>query len=166
MAVPIKKDINELSEQLDADMRIDKYGLDNECAEQTSIYSKWARMSAEASRERDYRQKELDETSAMLDNEIRTDPEKYGIKDLKEAAVKAVIMGDEAVMKLKSDLIEATTYAKFMNSAVAACDQKKTMLRMLGDLWLGEYYSNVEIRKGEVEDRLREKMKGRTKRGR
>jgi hypothetical protein len=64
-------------------------------------------------------------------------------------------------MGLKADVIEATAYAKFFNSATSACDQKKTMLRMIGDLWLGEYYSDVQIKKGEGEERLRERMKTR-----
>lgn len=157
-----KKSMEEWGEDLDADMRIDKFGLDNECAQQTSIYSKWARLSAEAGRERDYRQKELDEISADLDNAIRKDPGKYGIADVKENAVKAVIQNDKRVMKLKTDVIEITAYASLFKGAVNACDQKKTMLRMLGDLWLGEYYSNVEIKKGEGDERLRERMKGRT----
>lgn len=157
----LKRSLDAWAEDLNGDMELDKYKLDDQCAQQTSVYSKWALISAKASRERDYRQKELDEEVAKLDNEVRVNPEKFGIKDIKENAVKAVIASDKIVMKLKTDVIEATTYAKFFNSAVSACDQKKTMLRELGDLWLGEYYSNVEIKKGEVDDNLRVKMRER-----
>lgn len=157
----MKVKLEEWGDELDEDMKIDKFNLDDECARQPSIYSKWAMLSARASEERDWRQKELDEEAARIDNEVRTDPDKFGIRDIKESAVKAAIAADEVIMKLKADVVRATAYAKFFYSAVGACDQKKTMLRMLGDLWLGEFYSNVEIRKGESEENLREKMKAR-----
>jgi hypothetical protein len=75
--------------------------------------------------------------------------------------VKAAITLDDGIMRLKGDVIVATAYAKFFDQGVKACDQKKTMLRMIGDLWLGEYYSDVQIKKGEGEERLRDRMKTR-----
>lgn len=157
----MKRTLEDWAEELNGDMKVDKFRLDEECARQTSVYTKWAFLTAEAGRERDWRQKELDEMNARLDNEVRVYPEKFGLKEIKENAVKAVIAGDEGIMKLKADLINATAYYKFFSSAVAACDQKKTMLRMLGDLFLGEYYSNVEIKKGEGEESMRERIKAR-----
>ena len=157
----MERTLDNWAEELNADMKVDKYELDDECARQACVYTKWALLSALASKERDWRQKELDELNAILDNEIRTDPGKFGISDIKENAVKSVIAKDPGIMGLKADVIEATAYAKFFNSATSACDQKKTMLRMLGDLWISEYYSDVQIKKGEGEERLRERMKTR-----
>lgn len=154
----MKTALEDWGDELNEDMRLNKFNLDDECARQTSIFSKWAMLSAQASQEREWRQKELDEETARLDNEIRADPEKFGLRDIKENAVKALITSDGEIMKLRADLIRAISYSKFFNSAVEACDQKKYMLRELGNLWLGEYYSNVEIRKGEAEDDLRERM--------
>jgi hypothetical protein len=157
----MKRGLEGWAEELDGDAKTDKFGLDNECAVQTGLYAKWALLSTLASRERDWRQKELEERNALLDNDIRSDPGNYGISDIKENAVKAVIAKDDGIMKLKAGVIEATAYAKFFDRAVSACDQKKMMLRELGDLWLGEYYSDVQIKKGEAEDGMREKMRGR-----
>jgi len=161
-----EKTPDEWSQQLHQEAGINKNRLDDEAAEQSQLFSNWASLAAAAHIDRKEAERNFDEEKARMDLKVRKDPGMYGLEDKpKEAAIKAVVSESEMVKKAYSEFLDAYAYDKVLAVAEKAMEGRKTMLRLEGDLWLGEYYSTTNIREEQV-DRFREKSKDLKKKSR
>ena len=155
----LEKTPEEWQEKLHDEAAVNKYELDDEAAGQSQLYSNWASLAAVAHIYRKQSERDYEEIKAEAELNVRADPGLYGLeeKSPKEAAIKAVVMGINKVMKANRDFMRAYTYDKILSIAEKTFEGRKTMLRLEGDLWLGEYYSTTTIRDEQV-DRFREKI--------
>jgi len=148
-------------------IKIDKYALDISVAEQPQLFVNCAGLSATASKLRDFLEKVYEEEKAEMDLAVRSNPQGFDLEPdtkgkLMETAIKSKVILDTRVAESYHNFIEGKEYAKLLNGVVNAFDQRKTMLRLEGDLWLGEYYSNADIR-GSEEDVIRERAASKAK---
>jgi len=137
------------------ELLIDKHNLDNECSEQAFKYMTWAKCSAEAGKRKARLEHELDKARGRVDHRIRKNPEEYGLDpgNVKEKSISYAIDQDEEVEQILEEYDDAVYEASNANSMKNAFDQRKVMLRVVAELWLGEYYSDVDIRESTATER-------------
>ena len=75
----------------DMDLSIDLNALDTEWLEQPERFFTVAEQAADAKREVERTKLALDIAEAELDNDIRTNPAKYGIAKITEGAISSAI---------------------------------------------------------------------------
>lgn len=139
----------------------DKYELDTAVAEQAQFFINCAGLSSVASKLRDFVETWLKQEESEVDLAVRSNPLEFDLEPdskgkLMESAIKSKVALDNRVCDIGILFMEMKEYAKVMNKAIDGFDQRKTMLRLEGDLWLGEYYSSADIRE-KLEDDVREK---------
>jgi len=155
----LKRTPEEWQEKLHNEAAVNKYELDDEAAGQSQLFSNWASLAAVAHIYRKQSERDYEEIRAKKELMVRADPGFYGLeeKSPKEAAIKAVVLDMESVKDAYKEFMEAYTYDKILSIAEKTFEGRKTMLRLEGDLWLGEYYSTTTIKEEQV-DRFREKI--------
>lgn len=166
----LRQSPNEWRKEAQADAEVSKFHLDDACATQGGYYSKWAGLYGVANTYRHAVDDLFEAEKAALDLKVRTDPHVYGLEVGKEGrpmetAVRSVINTHKRIKALKREQLLARHYEKLTEHNLTAMEHRKTMIRMLGDLWLGEYKPEVQIR-DEREDGFRERMVGRKRRRR
>lgn len=129
----------------EADIKIDETVLDLEWLEQPNLMLKFTRYSAEMRKVADEIEAELDVIKAEVEKEVREDPEKFGIKKITEAAVKAAILLDTRFIKVNKDLIQAKFEAKVAEGAVKAFDHRKDALENLVKLHGQQYFAGPRV---------------------
>lgn len=161
----LEKSPGEWQEQLHEEASINKHQLDDEAAEQSQLFSNWASLAAIAHIHRKEAERDYEETKADIELKVRSDPGHYGLEEKtpKEAAFKATVLNIKIVKTVYKDYLKAYTYDKILSIAEKTFDGRKTMLRLEGDLWLGEYYSTTTIKEEQVE-KFREKLNDNKKR--
>lgn len=127
------------------DIRIDEQSLDVEWLEQPSLMMKYARISANARMELDRTKEMLELTKAELDRAIRSDPDKYGIPKVTDAAITAAIITNERYKDVSNELIQAKFDADIASSAVRAIDVRKDALENLVRLHGMQYFAGPSI---------------------
>ena len=153
-----KRSTDEWLSQLHEESKVNKNQLDDEASEQSQLFANWAGLAAIAHVNRKEQERRFEAAKARADVAIRKDPVRFGLEEKpKEAAIKAVILDIEEVQEAYDDYMKAYAYDKVMAVAEKTMEGRKTMLRLEGDLWLGEYYSKVEIKDKQV-DRFRERV--------
>jgi len=141
------------------EVAINKNRLDDEASGQSQLYSNWGSLAAAAHIYRKRKEGDYEEVKAAMDIMVRTNPTEYGVeeKSPKEAAIKAAIISNREVKKAHSDFLDAYAYDKILAVAEKSCEGRKSMLRLTGDLWLGEYFSTVTVKEKQAEE-FREKI--------
>ena len=161
----LDKSPGEWQEQLHDEAAINKHQLDDEAAEQSQLFSNWASLAAIAHIHRKECERNYEEVKADIELKVRSDPSHYGLEEKtpKEAAFKATVLSQKIVKDAYENYLEAYSYDKVLSIAEKTFDGRKTMLRLEGDLWLGEYYSTTTIKEEQVE-KFREKINDNKKR--
>ena len=153
------------------DLAIDPYCLDEEWLKQPGLYMKYSFMAAEAQKRRDQLKERLEVIKAELDRDIRENPIKFKLENVKEASIAATILLQPKYEKGVNDLTEANYELNMLQSAVRALDHKRSALENEVKLWLGSYFSGpkeprdipggkriVDIARDKVSSRMREEM--------
>lgn len=142
------------------DLKINKYELDEEWLKQPMVFIQWAEEYVNAQADRDRRKEQLDLIKAELDNEIRSNPEKYGLAKVTEGAIQNLILTEGSFRDAQDKYLEAVKNAKILDVAKEAFDHKKKALEALTQLFLSGYFmSDKAVMKGDVKDYLTD-MKG------
>lgn len=132
-------------------VKVDRFSLDTECAEQAYLFVEVAEMYADAEKAKKEAEAAYDDAVAEKDLDIRRSPEGYGLdEEPKEKAIAHTVRQQAKVKRLREEMFEAIRKCNKLKSLKDGFEQKKIMLRVCGDLWLGEYYSETEVRKSEV----------------
>lgn len=153
----------EWREQAKEESKIDRNYLHIQAEEQSQLYFNWASLFGIAKEYRKLKEVELKEVESKWDLKLREDPESYGFpKSPKEAAIKSKVATRREVREKKRDFLESYAYAKALEAAKDSFLIRRSMLKLEGDLWLGEYYDTVTI-KEEDEERFVRAMSGRTR---
>ena len=141
------------------DMSIDDSALDVECLEQPKLMMKYTAKSAQVKMERDQAKELLDVVRADMDKEIRTNPDKFGIEKLTETVVSNTILTTPAYKTAMKNFLEAKYEADVVAGAVAAIEQRKSMLEALIKLHGQSYFAGPSIpRNLSMEKKMREEQ--------
>jgi len=159
----LEKTIHEWRTSSMADTKVDKYDLDEACATQGQVMVNYTYLCALSHDYKKCVERILSEVEAVVQLRIREKPEKYGLEEdkdgkLREQAVKSALTLSSKVSKWRNKLSEAETLYKFMDGAVKAVEHRRTMIRMLGDLYLDDRNAGLVI-KESTHSRFRDKMK-------
>lgn len=138
-----------------SDLFVDKYNLDDAAATQPELYMECVEAIERAKKDTDELEQELEERYSELDLDIRKNYDLYGLEENpKERAIKSAISKEPDIKEIREDLAKAKRILSKLNGRKEALDQRKQMVRLLGDLWLGEYYSDIEVRDAQVRKNL------------
>ena len=133
--------------------QIDKFALDDECINQTNLIDEAVEECIQAVEEYNLLDLELKQRKSELDQEIREDPEAFGISKITEGSVSAAITRETAV--LSKDLVKAESkkYAAILRKEKIIA--RGAELKNLINLYLNDYFvkgqaSRMEESAGEV----------------
>ena len=133
-------------EELAKDLFIDVFALEDELNDHPRRLSKWSVRMVEAMGDRDWKKRLLDREEAILDTEIRENPNKFGVKKFAETAVKKTILLQESYQEAETDYYKALKLYRLLEAAVKAIEARKRMILGEVDLWIKEYYSDLRVR--------------------
>lgn len=126
---------------------IDPDKLDEEIFSQPGLYMKFSEIYSEAERRREKLKNKLGILEADLDFEIRSKPEKFGLKSLKsitESLVKNTIQRQEEIQELNEKIIQSNYDLNIVKAAITSLEHKKKMLEKAVDLYNGQYFSPIK----------------------
>jgi len=130
------------------DLKINKHELDEELIEQPQRYMEYIELAAEAAAEKDDAADALEITKAIVEDLIRTDPEKFGLEEKpKEGAIKAAIIKHPRVQRANKRLRKARKTLRILEGAKSSFEQRKTMLSKLVDYRIAGFYSEPRIKR-------------------
>lgn len=142
----------------EADMELDKHGLDNEWLRQSSLYLKYSTLYADLASYRDEAKENLSRIDSQIDLEIRADWEEFGFENKPtEPAIRAAILQDDRHIKASNDLIQSVREVNIIQGAKTALDHKKSALERLSSLLLAGYWAEPLI-KQEAKDKFGEEL--------
>lgn len=146
--------------EYEKDLFIDESALDVEWLGQPMLMVKYSRELASAEREVARLKEKISVEQAKLDKEIRTNPEKYGLYDIKitEAVVTNAIVTNKEFRKLKDELIDANYEVGMLKGAVDAVKQRKDALQDLVKLHGQQYFAGPTMPRNlsfEVEQKMK-----------
>lgn len=130
-----------------ADLKIDRYNLEEELIRQPQLYMQWAIKSANATIEKEEAKNKLEVVKADIDKEIRSDPERYGFPDGKatEAGVKLQIAKHKRVKRYTKLYLEALRDEKILAEAKTAFHHRKKMLESLVSLNVQLHFAEPRV---------------------
>jgi len=137
------------------DFQIDVDNLDKEWTAQPSLYSKYAKATADARREMDEAKTKLDVTKAEVAVLARREPEKFGLSKITEASLSQIVECNLRVKGAMEEVMESRHHYEVLQAAVGAMDHKKKALESLVSLFLADYFSQPRAKgatKEKVED--------------
>lgn len=126
---------------------INKYELDEECANHPSNYYEYAKQLADANKVVEQAKVELDLIEAELDLEIRRKPDKFKIKKITEAIIKQTVLVQQERIDAVNDWIKAKHEAEVLRATVNGLEHKKRMLSDLVQLQGQEYFAEPSVPK-------------------
>jgi len=127
------------------ELAIDPNALDVEWVEQPTQFFNVAEQAAEARREVDRAKLALEVTEATLDNDIRSNPAKYGLPKVTETALKSAMHLTEEYQEAQKALSEAQYEKAMLDAATQAWDQRKRALENLVSLHGQSYFAGPSV---------------------
>ena len=137
--------MSETCRSYEEEMGIDCTALDVEWLEQPRLMMKYGRLLAEARKAQDDAKEFLDYTKARLDNEIRQDPDSYGLAKATESSIAGAILLQEEYKEASAALTEAKYRTELLSTAVRAVDSRKTALENLVRLHGMSYFAGPAV---------------------
>jgi hypothetical protein len=133
--------------QYEQDLYIDEGSLDVECLDQPSLMFRYSKALAKAEKDVSLLKEKIGVEEARLDRDIRTNPTKYKIGDIKitEAVVSGTILVLPEIRKLRVDVIEAQYEVSMIKGAVDSVRQRKDMLQELIKLHGQNYFAGPSV---------------------
>lgn len=124
----------------EADVRINRFKLDEECEIQPALYSFYSTQQVEAKAEYDSAKANLELVQAQRELHYRRNPP----DDVKitDATTKALVTADTEVQKAQERLSIASKALNVLNGALASLDQRRSALNNLVELFTKDYYNN------------------------
>lgn len=138
------------------DTHIDEQALDVEWLRQAELMRKYVKHAALAKKEMDEAKERLDVGKALLERDIRTVPDSYGLNKVTEAAIQSTILIHKEYENLSQAYINAKYEYEVAVAAVRAIDQKKTALENLVKLLGAAYFAGPKAPRDLTQERLKE----------
>lgn len=128
---------------------IDKHALDEECMIQPILYEHWSSKFAKAISARDKYKHELELVKAKLEAEISAKASKGG-KRITNKIIEAKVMADKKFIKANERFLKYKARANKLQAIKESFAQKKDMLKVMTDLFISNYFS--EVKSSDVRD--------------
>ena len=125
--------------------QIDENHLDRECIKLPSDYRRFAFAAAEAKKDVQEVKANLDVVQAELAKEIRTNPEKFGLEKVTEAALGGVVILQPRFQEAQKSFFKAQYNQEMCQAVVWALEHKKRALTLLVELHGMGYFSDVKV---------------------
>lgn len=133
-------------EHVELKLGIDRNRLDDEWVDHPAMYHYWACHAAEAQIRYDETKSKLDLIKAELDDDIRTDPQAYGVKKVTEKAIENAILIQPSYKSVLKKMHQARHDLEIARANLNSLEHKKRALSLLTELWIRDYYSDPAIR--------------------
>ena len=127
------------------DLYIDETNLDIEWLDQSMLFMKYAKHSAETQRDFDDVKQKLDVLKAELDKEIRENPSDFGIEKVTEGAIQSAILTTPRYQAMYEALLDTKFENDMAKNAVQAFNQRKEALENLVKLNGQQYFSGPKV---------------------
>ena len=141
------------------DLSIDESALDVEWLEQPQLMFKYARYCAELEKLADDAKDKLEFVKAELEEDIRANPDKYGIVKITEAVVAGTILLQKGYKDAMAEYGKAKFDSKVASGAVRSFDQRKTALENLVRLNGQQYFAGPTVPRNLHEEYEAKKVK-------
>lgn len=141
------------------DIKINKYKLDDECEQHSSMYHYWSDALADAKTDLDRLKEQKEVIVAERDQYLRKnwDESRWGKQT--EPAIKAKLMTDEKVAKIREDFLDAQANVYTLQSAVSSFEHRKSMLDNLVTLFVRQYYSGPNGKREGMTDQMGDEVR-------
>jgi hypothetical protein len=121
---------------IDADLAIDKFNLEDECLRQASLYMKYVKLSADAAKQRSYAEERVKTIRSSLIKQIKKEK-----PSLTAQLIESEYRLDPKYKAAKKALIQAEWDDAIFYGAIFAFQQRKSKLEDLIQLWSQGYFS-------------------------
>lgn len=133
------------------ELKIDLYNLDEEWLDQSVRVERWTTRHAEAEAVRDRLEQRIGVIKALVEEDIRKNPKKYGWGDTSrpptEPFISSQVTKSRKVQRAQRNYIEAKKNAKILSGAVRSFEHRKRALEKLYDMWCRQYYARPYVAK-------------------
>ena len=90
----------------------------------------------------------VEAVEAATDREVRNDPSSFGLEKITETAVRSAVSADLRVVEAREASIEADKGADLASALSNAFEHRRSMLKIEVDLWVNNYWGDVEAKGG------------------
>ena len=125
-------------------LEIDPLRLEEEWQQHPSQYGYWAEEAVDAQDAMDRAKASFDRVSSTLDNDLRTNPDDYGIKKATEGEVKTALVRQPEYIAAQDAYLKAKKEYNKAQAALASLEHRKRALSMLVELFVKDYYSDMQ----------------------
>ena len=136
-------------------LEIDPLRLEEEWQQHPSQYGYWAEKAVDAQDLMDRAKANLEKTTSTVDCELRNNPDDYGIKKATEAEVRAALSRQPEYTKAQEAYLIAKKTYSLTQAALASLEHRKRALSMLVELFVKDYYSDMQKHGGGGDDEKR-----------
>ena len=131
---------------IETDLKINKYKLDEECLTHASTYNRYAEMALKTKTELTKAKDKLSLITAQRNIAIREEIAKSGSK-VTEKMIESYLESDKEVLKAKKEVREIEEVNATFNAMLDSFDHRKSELDNLVKLYCAGYYSVVGNKK-------------------
>ena len=131
---------------IETDLKINKYKLDEECLTHASTYNRYAEMALKTKTELTKAKDKLSLITAQRNIAIREEIAKSGSK-VTEKMIESYLESDKEVLKAKKEVREIEEVNATFNVMLDSFDHRKSELDNLVKLYCAGYYSVVGNKK-------------------
>jgi hypothetical protein len=121
----------ELIKLVNGDLKINISSLETEWEKQALNYFKWSELFAESQRKKMEAKLTLDSIESKIDLDVRSNPKKYNLDRITEAAVKNLIINSQGYVTANLKYLDLVKENDLLHAAVKALEQKKSALEHL-----------------------------------
>jgi hypothetical protein len=133
-------------------LEIDPLRLEEEWQQHPSQYGYWAEKAVDAQDEMDRAKAAFEKTASQIDSELRESPDDFGIKKATEAEVKTALVRQPGYVRSQEAYLAAKKEYNLTQAALASLEHRKRALSMLVELFVKDYYSDMQKHAGGGDD--------------
>lgn len=134
-----------LRDQINEDLKLDKHNLDTEAENQSRLYMKWSERYL-------IEKTALDDLEGSIYLDIVNNPKEFDIPEKK-----VTVDATKSAINTNRKVVEQRLLANLLKNAKDSFEQRRSMIKLLGDLWQQQYYGDIQI-KEEVKPYKRRKQ--------
>lgn len=152
---------------IESDLKINKYKLDEECLTHASTYNRYAEMATKTKTELTKAKDKLSLITAQRNIAIREEIAKSGSK-VTEKMIESYLEADKEVLKAKKEVREIEEVNAIFNAMLDSFEHRKSELDNLVKLYCAGYYSVVgkkETSTETTEKDIRKNLNKKAKKG-
>lgn len=127
------------------DRLIDPSELDLCAATQADVFFYWAEQASEARAKLDRAKMQIELVENRLALDCRTEPSKFGLMKVTEAAITATVKNSEEYKEAVDQYLKAKQESQLADAAVNAMEQRKRMIEVLVTLHGQQYFAGPSV---------------------